>query len=305
VVGDANLSHFDLTHDDAEIVPFVQRAQARVRGGKLKLVGSPWSAPPWMKKNNHMNCDLGPPSCELKNDAGTRETWALYFSKFIDALQARNLEMWGVTVQNEPEAQTGNIVYEGMHFTPELERQFVRDQLGPRLRADHPDVRLLIYDHNKDHIVEWAQTLLGDNETAQYVWGTAFHWYVCSLASSRCFSYHHNSLQLLTSTAHPSAFLSLGTPGPTLTIWSKRTPFSLTSNSSQRSLPSRSRSHIPTTSLIGATVNSTAGRSLVTCSTGLWASSTGTCYWMMSVGQIMPTQPVSCAKGLSNAVPTP
>jgi hypothetical protein len=40
-----------------------------------------------MKKNNHMNCDLGPPSCELKNDAGTRETWALYFSKFIDALR--------------------------------------------------------------------------------------------------------------------------------------------------------------------------------------------------------------------------
>ena len=189
VVGDASLSHFDLTHDDAEIVPFVQRAQARVRGGKLKLVGSPWSAPPWMKKNNHMNCDLGPPSCELKNDAGTRETWALYFSKFIDALQARHLEVWGVTVQNEPEAQTGNIVYEGMHFTPELERQFVRDQLGPRLRADHPEVRLLIYDHNKDHIVEWAQTLLGDNETAQYVWGTAFHWCVCS---SRCCSCHHS-----------------------------------------------------------------------------------------------------------------
>lgn len=46
-----------------------------------------------------------------------------------------------------------------------------------QLKKDHPDLNILIYDHNKDHVVEWAKTIYSDSGAAQYVWGTAVHWY--------------------------------------------------------------------------------------------------------------------------------
>ena len=33
--------------------------------------------------------------------------WAKYFSKFISAYRSHGVELWGVTVQNEPEASVG------------------------------------------------------------------------------------------------------------------------------------------------------------------------------------------------------
>jgi O-glycosyl hydrolase len=46
------------------------------------------------------------------------------------------------------------------------------------LRRDHPDVKLLIFDHNKDHAVRWANSILNaSNPASDFVDGTAVHWY--------------------------------------------------------------------------------------------------------------------------------
>jgi glucosylceramidase len=174
--GDVNLTHFNISHDEAKIIPFILRAMKKANR-TMKFVASPWSAPAWMKKNNHMNCDLGPWTCVLKDDAAIKTAWANYFAKYIDGYKSHGVDVWGITIQNEPEAMTGNIVYEGMHYTPQTEKSFLKSYLGPVMKSKHPDVNILIYDHNKDHIVEWANEILSDPETAQYVWGTAFHWY--------------------------------------------------------------------------------------------------------------------------------
>ena len=47
--GDTNLTHFNISHDEAKIIPFVQRA-IEAANTSLHLVASPWSAPAWMKK---------------------------------------------------------------------------------------------------------------------------------------------------------------------------------------------------------------------------------------------------------------
>eukprot|EP00943_MAST-04B_sp_MAST-4B-sp1_P000926 g926.t1 len=148
VKGDVNLTHFNISHDEEHIIPFIQRA-VKASNTTINFVASPWSAPAWMKKNNHMNCDLGPWTCVLKDDPTIQQSWAKYFSKYIDSYKKHNVNIWGVTIQNEPEAQTGNIVYEGMHFTPETEKAFLINHLGPVMKSDHPDVNILIYDHNK------------------------------------------------------------------------------------------------------------------------------------------------------------
>ena len=176
VSGDTNLTHFSIDHDKENIIPFIQRAistRLKWTNDTLNIVASPWSPPKWMKKLDTEYCILSCFLCDLKEEY--KSSWALYFSKFISAYKEEGIDVWGVTVQNEPGACPE--LYEGMHFTPETERDFIKTYLGPQLKKDHPDLNILIYDHNKDHVVEWAKTIYSDSNAAQYVWGTAVHWY--------------------------------------------------------------------------------------------------------------------------------
>ena len=175
VSGDTDLTHFSINHDTERIIPFIQRSlKTRVHwtNESMLIVASPWSPPGWMKKNNFAYC-ITCIDCVLKDEY--QSTWANYFSKFITAYAAQGIPIWGVTVQNEPGACP--LDYEGMHFSAETERDYVKQYLGPILKKDHPDINILLYDHNKDHVVKWAQTVYSDSEAAQYLWGTAVHWY--------------------------------------------------------------------------------------------------------------------------------
>ena len=58
---------------------------------------------------------------------------------------------------------------------------FVRDYLGPRLEKDHPSLLLFVFDHNRDHLVAWGDTVYGDKDASKYVDGLAFHWYAGGL----------------------------------------------------------------------------------------------------------------------------
>ena len=60
--------------------------------------------------------------------------------------------MKAVTVQNEPEFPAP---WEACSYTPETESDFVAYHLGPQLEKDHPDVRIFMFDHNKDHMVSF------------------------------------------------------------------------------------------------------------------------------------------------------
>jgi glucosylceramidase len=140
------------------------------------------------------------------------ESWALYLSKFITAHKEEGINFWGMTVQNEPEFDAP---WEACMYTPELERDFISQHLGPRMKADHPDLQIMIYDHNKDDIVTWVDTILSDPEAASYVAGTAFHWY-----SGFQFENLEEAHEL-----HPEKFLlaseATNCPGVALGDWSR------------------------------------------------------------------------------------
>jgi len=176
VKGDVNLTRFSINHDKANIIPFIKRAissMQRWTNDSLNIVASPWSPPGWMKVLDSPYCPLGCIDCHLKDEY--KQTWALYFSKFLSAYKSEGIDIWGVTVQNEPGACP--MEYEAMHFSAETERDYIKAYLGPQLNRDHPDVNILIYDHKKNHVAEWAKTIYSDSDAAQYVWGTAVHWY--------------------------------------------------------------------------------------------------------------------------------
>ena len=173
---DANLTHFTVSHEKKWRIPFIRAAiesRSNWTTAPFKFVASPWSPPKWMKTNDFPYCPTSCFDCQLK--AEYRDTYAMYMSKFITAFDELGVPTWAVTVQNEPEACP--LLYAGMHFNPETERDFVRDHLGPRLANDHPAVKILAYDHNKDHVAKWAKVIYADAAAARYVWGTAVHWY--------------------------------------------------------------------------------------------------------------------------------
>jgi O-glycosyl hydrolase len=130
-----------------------------------------------MKTSEQMVCGvwLLLVGCELKPDPRVHQAWADYFVKFADAYKAAGFPLWGFTMQNEP--GTNWLTYESMNMTPETQRDFLKTFLGPTLHKAHPELNILIYDHNKDKIVEWANTIFSDPDASQYAWGTAFHWY--------------------------------------------------------------------------------------------------------------------------------
>jgi glucosylceramidase len=82
----------------------------------------------------------------------SQETWALYYSKFITAYKQLGVSIWGLTVQNEPEFAAP---WEACVYTPEYERDFVKKFLGPQIKADHPEVLIMGYDHNRDDLYTW------------------------------------------------------------------------------------------------------------------------------------------------------
>jgi glucosylceramidase len=168
VAGDKDLKYFTIDHDQKYRIPFIKKSFEAAKGN-IKIYASPWSPPAWMKTNNDMLH-----GGKLKPEYS--QTWADYFVKYIKAYQAAGIPIWGITVQNEAMATQ---VWESCVYTAEEEKDFVRDYLGPSLKKGGlSDVKLMIWDHNRGIMYQRAQVAYDDPKASQYIWGTAFHWYV-------------------------------------------------------------------------------------------------------------------------------
>jgi glucosylceramidase len=182
VTDDFDLVHFDtdLAHDESSgMLPMMRGARdivASRSGQTLNIFASPWSPPAWMKIpwSNSSATMSGSASPQGLNSS-YQGVYAKYFSKFITAYKAHGIHLWGVTPQNEPEFAAA---WDACVYSPEFEAEFVRDHLGPTLKADHPNLKIIGYDHNKDHVVTWAQVLYNESLGAKkYLDGIGVHWY--------------------------------------------------------------------------------------------------------------------------------
>ncbi|MEJ2162307.1 MAG: glycoside hydrolase family 30 protein [Robiginitalea sp.] len=166
VVGDTQLEHFSIEEDREDIIPMIRDAMAASPEG-FKILASPWTAPPWMKDNNDWRGGKLLPEYY--------DTWALFFSKYLDAYREEGIDIWGFTVENEPLGNDNN--WESMHFSPKEMTDFVVNHLGPRLEQDGHDVKVLGYDQNREHLNEWVDEMFRDETASRYFDGTAVHWY--------------------------------------------------------------------------------------------------------------------------------
>jgi O-glycosyl hydrolase len=229
---DFDLSHFDTTlQHDTKTIELVQRAvQTYTKGwgnggpsvttSPFRLVASPWSPPAWMKRPTWEDSKhalhaakmtySAEPNC-LREGVGPKSkyaaVWARYLSRYISSYQAlANMSFWALTVQNEPEFAAP---WEACSYSAQNMTDFVQYHLGPTMRLDHPLLHILGFDHNKDHVNAWMMTMLNHTndtsggEAAQFIAGTAYHWYAGGIFFMSCFN------QLFLSNAANHLFCSL------------------------------------------------------------------------------------------------
>lgn len=160
---DAELKKFSLAPDKVDLIP-VLRSILKLNPG-IKIMGSPWSAPVWMKSNKN---SIGGSLLPEYYDA-----YARYFVRYITEMKAEGIPIDAITIQNEP-LHPGNNPSMLMLATEQM--NFIKNNLGPAFKSAGITTKIVVYDHNCDH-PEYATDILSDPQAYQYVDGSAFHLY--------------------------------------------------------------------------------------------------------------------------------
>ncbi|GAB2581566.1 hypothetical protein Aab01nite_58670 [Paractinoplanes abujensis] len=178
---DYGLRHFSVEHDRAQILPLLR--QARRLNPELRVMGTPWSPPAWMKTNQSL---IGG---RLIDSPAIYRAYAAYLVKFVQAYRKEGVPIDALTLQNEPQNRTP-AGYPGMDL-PSWQAAEVIERLGPMLRAAGERTKILGYDHNwsthpndaantpPDSVADinhYPQELLS-SRAARWVDGTAYHCY--------------------------------------------------------------------------------------------------------------------------------
>jgi glucosylceramidase len=160
---DPDLEHFTIGEEKKDLIPLLKEILAI--NPSIKIMGSPWSAPVWMKTNGSSKGGSLKP--EFFN------SYAAYFVRYIKAMKAEGIAIYAITIQNEPLHPGNN---PSMYMAADDQALFIRNHLGPAFSAAGIKTKIIVYDHNCDK-PEYPFTIYKDPEAAKYIDGAAFHLY--------------------------------------------------------------------------------------------------------------------------------
>jgi glucosylceramidase len=160
---DPKLDKFSLDPDKAEVLPVLKEILAI--HPHVKILGSPWSAPAWMKTNDDVR------GGHLKPEYFA--AYAAYLVKYVQGMQAEGITLTAITVENEPLNPKNT---PSMAVFAEEEDKLVGKYLGPAFEKAGIKTEIQLYDHNPD-VTSYAMSILGDPVAGKYAAGTAFHLY--------------------------------------------------------------------------------------------------------------------------------
>ncbi|MDP8268486.1 MAG: hypothetical protein P9L97_07155 [Candidatus Tenebribacter davisii] len=169
--------------ENYDLLPMIKEAIAiknKQKDKELRIISSAWTAPPWMKDIEEWYIP-GAPANNWQGTGGSLKeeyvsTYADYIVKYLDAYKDEGVNIWGLTPVNEPHGNNGQ--WESMNFSPESQNDFIKNHLGPSLKeSGFSDIKLLIYDQNRDGLKHWADVIFADTQTTPFIYGAAVHWY--------------------------------------------------------------------------------------------------------------------------------
>ncbi|WP_316796731.1 glycoside hydrolase family 30 protein [Pedobacter agri] len=160
---DESLAKFSIAKEQTDLIPILKKIVAI--NPKIKILGSPWTAPIWMKSNkSFIGGNLKPEYYQ---------TYAKYLVKYIQAMKAEGIVIDAITPQNEPLHPGNN---PSMYMSALDQANFIKTALGPIFKSSGIETKIIIYDHNADK-PEYPITILNDAEAKKYIDGSAFHLY--------------------------------------------------------------------------------------------------------------------------------
>jgi glucosylceramidase len=160
---DPELEHFSLQPDRGGVIPVLK--EIIKIAPDVKIMGSPWSPPAWMKTNqDSVGGSLKPVYYEA---------YAKYLVKYVQGMKAVGIRIDAITIQNEPLHPKNN---PSLLMEAREQADFIRGHLGPAFQKARLDTKIVIYDHNCDR-PDYPLSILDDAEARKYVDGTAFHLY--------------------------------------------------------------------------------------------------------------------------------
>lgn len=144
----------------------------------VRIVGSPWSCPKWMKLHPETGEPYDSWTSGILNPKYYAD-YAEYFVRWVGEMEAEGIPIYAITVQNEP-LNHGNSM--SLYMGWEQQRDFIRDYLGPEFERNQIEAKIWAFDHNYnyDNIPDqqgYPLNILADKEAAKYIDGSAWHNY--------------------------------------------------------------------------------------------------------------------------------
>jgi len=156
---DYTMAHFSIAEDQKYLIPWLKAAMKW--NPHLRVWGSPWTQPPWMKTTDDYY------GGSLNTDAQTRNAYVLYLEKWCQAFRAQGINVWCIHLQNE--MQHNNPGWLVTHFEPADMRDFIKLQY-PKFRQDDIPVETglgtSVQDDNPPTLIP---TVLNDTVANSYV----------------------------------------------------------------------------------------------------------------------------------------
>ena len=152
-----NLNSFNIDQDKKYIIPLLHDIY---KEKKLDLIASPWSPPSFMKTNHNL----------LHGGRLKRKYYELYSDyliKYLNEYHKLGFNIKYLTMQNEPFARQR---WESCIYPLRKQRLFINDYLINKLN----DTKILLWDHNREHLNKVVNKLYINNKK---IAGVGMHWY--------------------------------------------------------------------------------------------------------------------------------
>ncbi len=162
--GDTQMNDFSIERDKEYLLPYIMAAMSHKPG--LKVWGSCWTPPTWMKTNG--DYDGG----SMKADANIYKAYALYLARFVEEYQAEGINLFAVAVQNEPEIERH---YPTCLWEPEQYSTFIKDHFGPLFEQRGVNAEIML-GTLQDADFRRFPMLLSDPDVNKYVSIVGYQW---------------------------------------------------------------------------------------------------------------------------------
>jgi glucosylceramidase len=153
---------FDLARDERAVLPVLRAAKRR--NPRIRIMGTPWSAPAATKDNGRLE------GGSLRWDA--LGTYADYLVDFVRAYAHAGVRVDDLTVQNEPQLATN---YPSMTMTADQQAALIQ-ALDAKLTEAGMGTRLFAFDHNWDD-PGYPLEVFAKARGVRRLAGAAFHCY--------------------------------------------------------------------------------------------------------------------------------